>query len=677
MVSGQARFIGKDFISYCSSFPWEDVFIQTDREKYIAGENIWFGAYVFDRQKMKPSILSSIVYVELLNYDNRPVLQRRVFIRDGFGSGQFSLPDTLSSGSYNIRAYTAWMKNYMPGGCFSKDISIYNAVNINSSFKKPVKHDVVSDPIILKNQGLELKTTERGNASIELKFIASGEYREANGDVCNLFIHTRGNINISETVSLSGEVTTRIINKKMLLPGINSIDVFDAHGRHITEKLVFTPSPDRPAIIRGINSEFVKRQNISVDLDVSDNRKYENLSVSITPFTGENNLNLENFLVFGNEFGPDILKVFAGKDLSKLSPGAIDSMLTGVKSNWINWDMVSGRSVFTIKYLPEISEHFISGKLVNAPGRGNYVLMSIPGKDASFQYAVTNNNNEFSFGIPIDDSLKEIIIQPDDEGIINLNSGFSEEYSSSGSIQDTSSVPRYIWDWSSNLQVQKIYGVVCAENSGSQYDVSKQLRFYGKPDIELILADYIKLPVMEEVFFELLPGTFLKKRKTGYEIYVIDPVTRLPYDYPTSLFIDGIRIDDAGQIAEIDPETVERIDVVKERYFIGDYLFHGIVNVITKKGDFSAAALPANAVRTYYRVIDPVLHFISPEYGDAGKEASRIPDFRNTLLWMPSLKNKSSFDFWSSDVQGNYIIKINGIASDGSPVSDEKLIMIK
>ena len=40
----------------------------------------------------------------------------------------------------------------------------------------------------------------------------------------------------------------------------------------------------------------------------------------------------------------------------------------------------------------------------------------------------------------------------------------------------------------------------------------KPLRFYGKPDIEIIMADYIKLPVMQEVFFELLPGVSLKRK---------------------------------------------------------------------------------------------------------------------------------------------------------------------
>ena len=45
---------------------------------------------------------------------------------------------------------------------------------------------------------------------------------------------------------------------------------------------------------------------------------------------------------------------------------------------------------------------------------------------------------------------------------------------------------------------------------------SKPKRFYGKPDIELIMKDYVKLPTMEEVFFELIPRITLKKYLDGY-----------------------------------------------------------------------------------------------------------------------------------------------------------------
>jgi hypothetical protein len=227
-----------------------------------------------------------------------------------------------------------------------------------------------------------------------------------------------------------------------------------------------------------------------------------------------------------------------------------------------------------------------------------------------------------------------------------------------------------------NFQVQKIYEIVTAENIPSRLSSTVPKRFYGKPDIELVLADYIKLPVMEEIFFELLPGTYLKKRKSEYEIYVSDPVSNLPYDFPTTLFVDGVRIDDAGAIAAIDPENVERIEVVRERYMVGDYLFHGIVNIITKAGDFTQVTIPQYAVRTYYRVIDPLKKFIAPDY-DKAFNLGRIPDFRNTLWWDPSVDAKVPVKFWSSDVPGEYRIVVNGIASDGSPVSAEKIITIE
>ena len=41
----------------------------------------------------------------------------------------------------------------------------------------------------------------------------------------------------------------------------------------------------------------------------------------------------------------------------------------------------------------------------------------------------------------------------------------------------------------------------------------KPVRFYGQPDIELVLSDYISLPVMNEIFFELLPGVSTEKEK--------------------------------------------------------------------------------------------------------------------------------------------------------------------
>jgi hypothetical protein len=104
------------------------MYVHTDREEYIAGEDLWFKLYLIDRQTLMPSDESKIAYIEILNPENRPVIQKRIRLNGGSGTGHTILPDTLSSGRYIIRAYTNWMKNFMPFNCFSKTLVINNAL---------------------------------------------------------------------------------------------------------------------------------------------------------------------------------------------------------------------------------------------------------------------------------------------------------------------------------------------------------------------------------------------------------------------------------------------------------------------------------------------------------------------------------------------------------------------
>jgi len=674
--SGQARFIGKDFINYCSKVPWEDIFLHTDREQYIAGENIWFTVYAIDRQHLKASSLSSIAYVELLNYNNRPVIRGRILLSDGSGLGQINLPDTLSSGIYTLRAYTAWMKNFLPEGCFTKEIGVYNAISLHPTARKPIKKSE-SDTMAIRSDvksGFQLITDNDDPDVVHLSFITSDEFRKNNGPVCNIFIHTRGNINLSEAITLTGNATEKIIGRSMLLPGINHITVFDARGVFLTERFIYTQGSSESSMNILSDLTFGKRDNVilSINSEASD---FRNLSVSVSPSQTENSPGLQDFLIFGTEFGYELAKKFQKLKIYEHSTVSIDSLLANVRSSWINWNVIAGKDSLVLKYQPETSAHFLSGKLINSNTSGDYVIMSIPGKQAVFKYAKTDPAGNFNFSIPVDEEMQEIIIQPDDiKGIVNIGSSFLEEYPVSEYISEK--VPDFVTDLSVNFQVQKIYETVTSENIPPEINSTIPKRFYGKPDIELVLSDYIKLPVMDEIFFELLPGTYLKKRKSSYEIYVTDPVSNLPYDYPTTLFVDGVRIDDAGAIAAIDPEFVEKIDVVRDRYLVGDYLFHGLVNIITKAGDFTAVPIPEYAVRTYYRVIDPIEKFIAPDYKEQGN-MDRIPDFRNTLWWDPSVKTKDPVEFWSSDVPGKYRIRINGTDAEGSPVSAEKIITIE
>jgi hypothetical protein len=195
------------------------------------------------------------------------------------------------------------------------------------------------------------------------------------------------------------------------------------------------------------------------------------------------------------------------------------------------------------------------------------------------------------------------------------------------------------------------------------------------------MGDYIELPVMQEVFYELLPGVIMKQKKSEYEIQIADPVYNIVYDKPPVLFIDGVVVHEPSAIVGLEPDRIEKIDVIKDRYVIGDYLFCGLVNVITKASDYSDVNLPDYAVRLQYKAIEPVNAFLSPDYSSEEGIQSHIPDFRNTLYWNPSVRRdkdgKYMVEFWSSDLIGDYEINIQGITYEGKTVSLRQIMTIK
>jgi hypothetical protein len=104
----------------------EKLFVHIDRSFYVAGELMWFKINYVDGSFHQPLSLSKVAYLEVLDKENRPVLQTKVALADGAGNGSLFLPTTLGSGNYLVRAYTNWMKNFSPDYFFEKPVTIVN-----------------------------------------------------------------------------------------------------------------------------------------------------------------------------------------------------------------------------------------------------------------------------------------------------------------------------------------------------------------------------------------------------------------------------------------------------------------------------------------------------------------------------------------------------------------------
>ena len=105
-------------------YPQEKIYLHLDRDYFVAGEQIWFKAYLADAATHRTINLSRYVYVELIDPENK--LISRVMLRpeNGMHYGHIFLSEAVPEGYYTIRAYTSYMNNIGADYFFRKQIRI-------------------------------------------------------------------------------------------------------------------------------------------------------------------------------------------------------------------------------------------------------------------------------------------------------------------------------------------------------------------------------------------------------------------------------------------------------------------------------------------------------------------------------------------------------------------------
>lgn len=104
----------------------ENVYLHTDRSVYFLGEDLWYKAYVLRSSTGLPSNLSNVLYVELISANSQIVARTKVNLESGLGYGDFELTKEadFKTGTYQLRAYTNWNRNYSNDFIFTKTIQI-------------------------------------------------------------------------------------------------------------------------------------------------------------------------------------------------------------------------------------------------------------------------------------------------------------------------------------------------------------------------------------------------------------------------------------------------------------------------------------------------------------------------------------------------------------------------
>ena len=219
----------KKLALYKEQLPQEKVYLHIDKPFYKPGDAIWFQAYLLKGEDHKPSQLSNVVYVELVNPKGNVEASRSLASMNGKAKGDFQLDPTAPGGIYKIRAYTQWMKNFGEETFFSKELQVQKIITpkllLSLDFERegygpadrvtatlkardlennPITAQKIDYKVSLAGQQFLVQkafTNEKGEASIAFQLPA--DLKSADG-LLNVVVESRG---VAESVSRAIPIT--------------------------------------------------------------------------------------------------------------------------------------------------------------------------------------------------------------------------------------------------------------------------------------------------------------------------------------------------------------------------------------------------------------------------------------------------------------------------------------
>ena len=531
----------------------ERIYLQTDKQFYLAGELLRLKLYTTDTDGKLLS-LSKIGYVELI-HDSIPEVQVKVDIQDGTGAGWMELPAMLPTGYYRMVAYTRFIRNEGEHVFFEKLIAIVNPFNQNNNLHA----EDIQTPFLFK-------TIETNNPALELSVDKSSYTKRNNGEIRIKGLPAE---NISLGISIAGVDPVLATN-----PTIHEWKKQLSENNTPIESMNFLPEYEG-AIIDGV----------LIDLETG------------TP-TG----------------APDVTSLlsFPGKEI-QLFAGKADN-----KGNVAFYTQcVTGKQELTTTAIA------LSGKKYRVDIQSPYTLHT---------------------------PTRRPLFNPDST-------------------------------WLDYLQTRNLSVQVTHAYLADSLSIIKEITpcSYYRPYSRYELDEYTRFPNMEEVFIEFITFAGIRRTNEGRRFNMINDMFST---FSTNILVlfDNIPVTNHELMSQYNPLQIKTIELHVGYYVFGGHPFDGIIAFYSYKNDFPGITFDKNTQIYDYEGTQPFRYFYFPRY-DETSAASRLPDFRHTLLWEPFVQsagqNEIIIPFTTSDISGSYVVTIEGIGKEGTVIQAQQTFEVE
>lgn len=693
----------------------EQMAVHLNADLLLAGETLHYAAYCTSAATGKPSSLSSVAYVELIGADQKPVFQHRIKLLEGQGQGDFFISSLVPTGTYQLVAYTRWMRNFEsytstavtivnpfeayepPAKELEREIQWYpeggalvageennlgyqipksmigskgrivdgsgkTLVSINFNAAWGGVSFQLNDPsslqLIAESQDGALSfhslPAVQYRAALQLKQIVAGYQIKVVGALqSSAFLRVSdGQNTVMEQEVAAGNTYTLL--KKGLKSGLYRAALMDPSDQVISERIFAVLESPKADVLPDLQAST--RDLVAFPLELPPGAK---VSVSVRQLEAyESPEPITDQMVFKNISNKRALGLTCAMSSAQLDVRLLAS----------EWKEAAVEK--TVQYLPESRGPLVAGKMLDANGeplRDTPVTFSLVGRAYQLQAGKTSETGAFTLQLdPTQGDQQAFVAAPFQSSAVQFE--MEEPFLSTYPAFDyrmpilDSALAARLAARSVHNQIANAYYEVW-QDSILQHTWQPQLDEF---DYFYLMDDYNRFKEMHEHFIEYIPVVAARKNENRSKMKVFLN-HQLRAEYPTLLLFDGVPVS-AEEILDVNPYKVESIGVMNNRFFWGGLVADGLVAFHSFEGNLAGFRPGANTHAFTYQGLEAPKVQRFPDY--ANELAKRTPDYRQQLYWNPSVtvSESSMISFYTADVSGTYIVRVEGVGPKGQVI---------
>lgn len=353
-------------------------------------------------------------------------------------------------------------------------------------------------------------------------------------------------------------------------------------------------------------------------------------------------------------------------------------------TDFINKDLDKFINQSTNINLPELRGELLMGKIssndINKTLSEKYIALSIIGDPFDFKIAKSNNNGEFYFildqNLKKSDCILQILENDLNDFQIHLKAPVETKINPTNFNYNVNVSEKHINDIEARLVACQIVNAYSTKDTLTTKS-SKFIPFYEFTAKEYILDDYKRFPTFKETIIEIVPAVYFKQNEGNYTLHIRDYITSGESFGSALVLVDGLYLQDVNELFNYNTNNIYKISIVNKAYSYGSKIFSGVISITTFNRDYNPKS--RNIFATQIERCIPEKPYTTTNY-DSDNDYTRLPDYRYQLVWNTNLslsENTNPFSFYTSDIEGNFEISIEGFSLKGEPLSVKKTFEVK